>query len=418
MTFLLAVIKLIIVLGIVVTVHELGHFIFAKLFKMKVNEFGIGFGKAIFKKEYKGTIYSIRIIPLGGFVQIEGEDGDLKDENSFANKNPIKKVLVLVMGAIFNIILALVILMIINLNTNVFTNKIISFANDSIFVNSDIKAGDQITKIGNKKIHIYEDIENYRDYKTKDLEVEYKRNNMTYTTNIKNAVTTRGYVGIFFDTSKLNELGQVLSVVEIVEPGLPAGKSGIKSKDKIIKINDKEINTAEELIDITTNNPEKPLEFTLIRKDKELSMIVTPKKIDTINFNITEVGIQKSNIKSGYYMSAAVISQVFNSYVDLFKGKVNINQMSGIVGIGEVISRAETIKEFFEFLAIISLAIGFANLLPFPPLDGGKVLIVCLETISRKKVSEKVNNIISYIGFSLLIILTIYITIKDVLRII
>lgn len=418
MSFIIAVIKLIIVLGIVVTIHELGHFIFAKLFKMRVNEFGIGFGKAIFKKEYKGTVYSLRLIPLGGFVEIEGEDGNSEDENSFVSKHPIKKIIVLVMGATFNALLAIILLIIINLNTSVFTNKIISFSNDSIFVNSEIKSGDIITKIGNKKINIYADIENYKDYTSKDIELEYIRDGENYKTEIKDAVTKRGYVGVFFDTSKINELGQVLSIVELVEPGLPAEIAGIRAKDNIIKIDDNDVEVAEELIDITTESSNKELNFTLIRKDEEVNLKVTPKEIDIINFNITEVEVQDSSLKNAYYMSLATISQVFDSYVDLFKGKVKISQMSGIVGIGEVVSRAETVKEFFSFVAIISLAIGFANLLPFPPLDGGKVLIVCLETVSRKKVTEKINSIISYIGFSLLLILTIYITIKDILRII
>ena len=92
--------------------------------------------------------------------------------------------------------------------------------------------------------------------------------------------------------------------------------------------------------------------------------------------------------------------------------------MSVIVGIGEVVSKSQGWLSFLNLMAIISLAVGVANIMPFPPLDGGKVVIVLFETITRKKISEKVESIISYVGFGLLILLTIVITIKDIIRII
>ena len=112
------------------------------------------------------------------------------------------------------------------------------------------------------------------------------------------------------------------------------------------------------------------------------------------------------------------VSKIIGPYVDLFKGKVGINDMSGIVGIGEVVSKTSGIISFLNLMAIISLAVGVANIMPFPPLDGGKVVIVLFETITRKKISEKVEAIISYIGFGLLILLTIFVTYKDIIRII
>ena len=109
MTIILTIIKLLVVLGVVATIHEFGHFLFAKLFKMTVNEFSIGFGPKIVQKQWRETMYSLRWIPLGGYVAIEGEEGDSEDKNAFSNKAPWKRIVVLVAGVLFNAILATII---------------------------------------------------------------------------------------------------------------------------------------------------------------------------------------------------------------------------------------------------------------------------------------------------------------------
>ena len=127
---------------------------------------------------------------------------------------------------------------------------------------------------------------------------------------------------------------------------------------------------------------------------------------------------ETTTLKTAYYKSISTISQIVGSYVDLFKGKVEVTQLSGIVGIGEVVSKTEGFADFLSMLGMISLAVGIANILPFPPLDGGKIVLVLIEWITRRKVSLKVETILSYIGFALLIILTIFVTINDIIRII
>ena len=126
----------------------------------------------------------------------------------------------------------------------------------------------------------------------------------------------------------------------------------------------------------------------------------------------------KTNFKYAVCNMLSDVSNIIGSYIDLFKGKVGLNDMSGIVGIGEVVSKTSGIISFLNLMAMISLAVGVANIMPFPPLDGGKVVIVLFEAITRKKVSENVEAIISYIGFGLLILLTIFVTYKDIIRII
>lgn len=418
MSLIITIIKLIIVLGVVATIHEFGHFLSAKIFKMKVDEFAIGFGKPIFQKKYKDTMYSLRWIPLGGFCALDGEERESTNENSFAKKTPWKRIIVLLAGAIFNACLAAIIFLSINFSADTYTTKITSISDTSVLLKANIQKNDIITKIGNKRMHIYQDIILFNDTDNQNIQIEFLRDGKQKTTTIYDAISTKGYMGVYFDTNKTDENGDILTYIEMVEPGKPAAKSGIKSKDQIIAINEETTITSEDVISITSKNADKEMEVIVLRDGKQITIKVIPKIEKYIDFGITGVAIEKTTFKYSYFKSINTIKQIANSYIDLFKGKVKVEQLSGIVGIGEVISKAEGFLEFINMLGIISLAIGLANVLPFPPLDGGKIVLVLIEAITKKKVSYKLEAILSYIGFALLILLTIYVTINDIIRIV
>jgi len=418
MTIILTIIKLLIVLGIVATIHEFGHFLFAKLFKMTVNEFSIGFGPKIVQKKWKDTMYSLRWIPLGGYVAIEGEEGDSQDENAFSNKAPWKRIVVLVAGVLFNAILATVIFLSVNLVTPTYSTQIVNLDENSVAYEAGLRDGDRITKIDDKVTHIYQDVALYKETDNKDVTVEYIRDGKDYSIIVKDAVKEIGYMGVYFNTSKLDESGNVLTYVDMVEPGMPASTADIKSGDKIIKVAGTEVTYSEEIINIISSNPNKELEIIVLRGEEEVVLKVTPKAQLTFNLGTMGFVLEDTTLKTSYYKSIATISQIVGSYVDLFKGEVAVTQLSGIVGIGEVVSKTEGLVDFLSMLGMISLAVGIANILPFPPLDGGKVVLVLIEWITKKKVSVKVETILSYIGLALLLLLTIFVTINDIIRII
>lgn len=418
MTIVLTIIKLLIVLGIVATIHEFGHFLFAKLFKMTVNEFSIGFGPKIVQKEWRKTKYSLRWIPLGGYVAIEGEDAESNDENAFANKAPWKRIIVLVAGVLFNAILASTIFLGVNLTTATYGTKITAIDETSVAYESGLRVGDQITKIGDKVTHIYQDIALFNELDKNDVTVEYVRNGQLNTLTVKNAVKDIGYMGVYFDTQKLDKDGNVLTYIQMVEPGMPANEAKLKADDKILKVAGKEVNFSNDVVNIISENPNTEVEIVVLRGEEELTLKVTPKAKTTFNLGTIAFAEENTNLKYSYYKSISTISQIVGSYVDLFQGKVAVTQLSGIVGIGEVVSKTEGLADFLSMLAMISLAVGIANILPFPPLDGGKVVLVLIEWITKKKVSLKVETILSYIGLILLILLTIFVTINDIIRII
>lgn len=416
LSFLITVVKLLLIICAVATVHEFGHFFVSKLFKVQVNEFAIGFGPKIFQKKIGETMYSLRCIPLGGYCAIEGEDGNSESEHSFANISWYKKILILVAGVFMNAVLAIVIFLSIAFSYNTATTKITSFSENSVLEKAGVQIGDTINAINGKKTTILSDITNKDVSYGESVTVEYLHNGELKSITLDNTVNKIGNIGIAFKVDE--QTGSATNEINMVSGGGAAVKAGLKSGDKIIKIGEAQTNNAAEVISIIRNNAGKQLQITLDRKGEILTKEVTPTEKENFNLGIESTEVVSTNFKYAVCNMLSDVSNIIGSYVDLFKGKVGISDMSGIVGIGEVVSKTSGIISFLNLMAMISLAVGVANIMPFPPLDGGKVVIVLFETITRKKVSENVEAIISYIGFGLLILLTIFITYKDIIRII
>lgn len=413
--FILVVVKLLIILGIVATIHEFGHFLFSKMFKVGVNEFSIGFGPKIVQKKFGETMYSLRCIPLGGYCAIEGEEGTSDKENSLQNKNLIQKVLILLMGAGFNAILAAIIFFFISFTSQTYTTKIESISSDSILYQAGIQSGDTINSINGKKVRTLSEVLNFdvSDIKDGKIEIEYTRDNVLNKVTIENAVKKIGYLGITFNAS-----GDSSNVIDMVASGGKAFDAGLKAGDKIVSIASVPTNTSKEVVGEIIKYPNQEIEIVISRKGEEITKTVVPESKNSLSLGITSTIVEKTNLYYAFVNMGEKFKSIIGSYVDLFTGKVGIKDMSGIVGIGEIVSKSNGFLEFINLLGIISLAVGVANILPFLPLDGGKIVIVVIESIVRKKLSEKAEAIISYIGFGLLIALTIFVTYRDIIRII
>ena len=416
LTFLITIVKLLIIICVVATVHEFGHFIVSKLFKVQVNEFAIGFGPKIFQKKFGSTMYSLRCIPFGGYCAIEGEDGESKSEHSFAKISWYKKILILIAGVIMNAILAIVIFLSIAFSYKTSTTKITSFTPNSLLEQAGVQVGDTIVSINGNKTKILSDITNQDVKYGEKVKIEYIHDGDKKQIELDNTVTKVGNIGIAFKIDK--QTGETTNEIDMVSGGGTAVEAGIKSGDRILSINGTNTNNAEEVISIIRENANAELEVSIERKGETLTKKVVPQEKEIFSLGIASTEVVNTNLKYAICNMVSDVSKIIGSYVDLFKGKVGINDMSGIVGIGEVVSKTSGIISFLNLMAIISLAVGIANIMPFPPLDGGKIVIVLFEAITRKKVSEKVEAIISYIGFGLLILLTIFVTYKDIIRII
>jgi regulator of sigma E protease len=380
---------------------------------MKVDEFAIGFGKAIWSKEYKGTKFSLRCLPLGGYCAIDGEEGESDNEAAFCNKAWWKRIIVLVAGVTFNAILATIIFVSINLPGGTYTNVVTDIDETSIAYELGLRNGDKITKINNRNINIMQDISTFTDVSNDQITIKYERDGGEYTITTDELIKKVGYIGVYFNSDS----EEITSEIDMVEGGSAAQEAGLKSGDVIKSINGTETKLSTDVISIIQVNADKELELVYERDSKEHTVNIVPngKKVFAIgNFSTEKVD---TNIYYAFCKAGTSIKQIIGSYVDLFKGNVSVNQLSGIVGMGEVVSKTEGVLEFLNLMAIISMAVGVANILPFPPLDGGKIVLVLVEAITRKKVSYKIEAILSYLGLALLLGLTLYVTYNDIVRI-
>lgn len=335
-SFILSAIKIIFLLGFLIFIHELGHFTVAKLCKVRVNEFAIGFGPTIWKKQGKQTKYALRLIPLGGFVSMEGEEERSEESGSFSKASISKRIAIVAAGAVVNILFAIIVYFILMASTG------------------------------------------------------------TYITN------------------------EVSTIIE----GYPAQEIGIQAGDKIVQINDDKINNIYDLNESIQKNTDE-IKVKVERNGEILEYTAIPKQVTEQGYTNYYLGVNLKPAEDTFVnrcINAGILTKDFMfSIVDnlkqLFTGKVGVDQMMGPVGISEVVSKTNGIKEFIYMLALISMSLGVTNLLPIPALDGGKILILIIEAIRRKPLNEQTEINIQLLGFSILIALSLYVTYNDVIRI-
>ena len=413
-TFILSAIKIIILLGFLIFIHELGHFTVAKLCKVKVNEFAIGFGPTIWKKQGKETKYALRLFPLGGFVSMEGEEERSEDSRSFSKASIPKRIAIVVAGATVNIIFAVVIYFIISATSGTYiSNEINSTINGYAAQSIDLKNGDKIVQIDNKKINNKADLDKIlKKSKGEDLNIKIERENNTLDFTIKPTEVKTKVTGIYLDEN---------CKIAAVEKGSSSEKQGIKSNDKLIKINNKEINgDRNKALELIGEKGVNTMLVTVERKGKEINIELTPDYVSSyyLGVNLKQVPDTFINRCIGARIQTKeFVFSIVDNLKKLFTGNVGIDQMMGPVGISEVVAKTNGFQEFISMMALISLSLGVTNLLPIPALDGGKILILIIEAIRRKPMKQETEINIQLLGFSILIALSLYVTYNDILRI-
>lgn len=321
-----------------VTIHEFGHFIMAKWAGIKVNEFAVGMGPAILKKQKGETLYSIRIFPLGGYCAMEGEDEDSADERSFDNAKAYKRLVVILAGAFMNMLLAVLAFLIVNMQSG------------------------------------------------------------------------------FTDLS-----------IDKIEANSPAYIAGIQENDEIISYNGKKPLLFLELRNMIINSKNNSDTITLKRDGKIINLEIKPElatiedKGKTIQYK--KIGIMpkvRYDFFGAFKESINTCRYAFRSMFDFlgraFKGNVKKNEVSGPVVIIKTIASAAKVgfSSVMFLLGLISINLAFFNLLPFPALDGGKAVFILFEMITGIKPNKKVEYIVNIVGFSLLILLFLFVTYNDI----
>lgn len=413
-SFLLTVLKIVFLLGFLVLIHEGGHFLIAKLCKVKVNEFAIGFGPTIWKKQGKETKYALRAIPLGGFVSMEGEEERSEEEGSFSKASIPKRIAIVIAGGTVNIIFGLLAYFILGACTgNYISNKVESIQREQ----TAIQVNDEIIAINDKKIRLYSDIqEELTKGEGNPVKLDIIRNGeemeiteTPLTQEVKN-------IGISFEgtTEELN------SEIAIIFPDSPAERAGLQAKDTILQVNGEEVKDNPVRIVELIRETEGKAQMQIQRGEEIVDIEIEPEILYNYTLGIT-MQVAENNFGNNLYYAFWDTADFSVSIIDnlklLFTGNVSMDQLMGPVGISETVAQTASITEYVYIIALISLSLGVTNLLPFPPLDGGKIVFLIIEGIRRKPLKESVEMGIQAAGFLILILLSLYVAYNDVLRI-
>lgn len=413
-SFLIAAIKIIILLGFLILIHEAGHFTVAKLCKVKVNEFAIGFGPVIWKKQGKETKYALRLIPLGGFVSMEGEDERSEDDRSFSKASIPKRMAIVVAGATVNIIFAVIVYFALIATSGTYTsNKVASTIDGYAAGQIGLQSGDEIIEINGEKVKSQKDINKIVSKSNgEEINIKIERNGEIIEYNTKPTEVPVKSTGIYLDDN---------AKIVTVEKGSCSERIGIQANDRLIKVNDVEINgDPNKAVEAINEKGLNTMVLTVERDNQQIEIELTPDYYSTyyLGVNLSQAPDTFWNrCINGGMQTAEFLGSIVDSIKQLFTGQVGVDQMMGPVGISEVIAKTDGIREFFQMMALISLSLGITNLLPIPALDGGKLLILIIEAIRRKPLKQETEINIQLLGFSILIALSLYVSYNDILRI-
>ncbi len=370
----------VIVFALMIFVHELGHFAAAKSFGIRVNEFALGMGPAVFKKKGKETLYSLRILPVGGFCKMEGEDAHSDDAAAFGNAARWKRFIVLVAGAVLNIVLGFAIFIVIKGGGSAVTQPVIDqFTPGTHMVDSVFAPGDKIIKLNDTDIHIFEDVSFFME----------RASDAPVTVTVK-----RG--------------GERITSV------LLPSKCELKYTYYADRVE------AETVIEGKSQGMESvPIDKPELYKDRIGQSGVQTSYV--LGFSATRAAPTfVSTVHDAFFRTIFDIKRVYVSLYELVTGRVPASQISGPIGIISMIGTASKINwiMLFELVALLTVNLGVMNLLPLPALDGGQILFVLAESIARKDIAAERKGLINLIGFGILFALIIFATCNDILRLI
>ena len=345
------IILIILVFGIVVFFHEFGHFIVAKANHIAVTEFSIGMGPAIFSVKKKETKYSLRILPIGGYCMMVGENEESDDENAFSNKPVWARILVIAAGPFFNFILALIFSVILINFCGYDDTKLSVVREDGAAYEAGIEPGDSIVEIGGKKVHFFREIQIYMmvNDSSKPVDMVIKKADGTtkkVTVNPKKAEDGKYYLGIARDRYNVAAKG----VVGTVKYAFYETKYWF---------------------DATISS---------------LRMIFT------------------GGVKSKDIMGPVGVGGAFNDIIEEVKKESTSFKETAI----------NIILNMINWCILLSVNLGIMNLLPIPALDGGRLLFLFIEAIRRKKIPQEKEAIVNMIGFALLMLLMVLVFFNDI----
>ena len=382
MCILVTAIVTILIFLVLISLHEFGHFIAAKLSGVGVLEFSIGMGPAIFKKQKGETLYSLRILPIGGYCKLEGEDEDNGSEKAFVKQKLWKRFIVISAGAILNVILGFVIFTVfVAMSGTITTTEVDTIEERANIAQSGIMPGDKIVAINGHKIHFYNDIAYYlENISDKIVDVTVKRN------------------GQKLDYSFAPSLQKSEIIYDENGASITTVINGIENQS-YVAYNDKE--------------KEQYAEYAGKKQESERYILGFGAKRERAGFLNT--------VKEAYAYTGFVVRLVYNALGDLFAGKTGIEDFSGPVGVAAAVDTAVhakgySVQSVLSLAAMLTINLGVFNLLPIPALDGGRLLFLLIELVTRHPVPPEKEGMVHTIGMVLLLIFAAVVLFNDVMK--
>lgn len=417
---MLSAIVAIIGFGLLIIIHEGGHFLTAKLFGIYIEKFSIGFGPVLFSFKWKETEFRISLIPLGGYVKMKGEnpDEDIRDNDAFSSKAWWQKALIAFAGPFFNLLLAFVIIyFLLIVGQPVESMKpIVGKVDKSI---TDIRKGDRIILVNDHKVRSWDDVIKYTKEKGEN-QYFIKRNGREVL--LSDQLTKNDWMSKILPKSG--------TIVGDVSPGMPAYLAGIKEGDKILKVNGVNVNNWYQLRDLIVNSKSDTVELVIQRKDEKLTKkiplqenILNGTRIIGITQYMPVKYIEKYNpIKSLYYALDSTIGYTVLNYVALYKIIIHPTKIKENIG-GPVMLYAVSkstakkgLRDLLMLLASISILLMVMNLLPIPILDGGNIFFFVLEGIMKKPLSVNIQVAFQKVGLTILLLLMFFAFTNDIFK--
>ncbi|EFU14334.1 RIP metalloprotease RseP [Enterococcus faecalis] len=416
------IITFIIVFGILVLVHEFGHFYFAKRAGILVREFAIGMGPKIFAHRGKdGTTYTIRLLPIGGYVRMAGMGEDMTE---ITPGMPLSVEL----NAVGNVVK-------INTSKKVqlphsISMEVVDFdLEKELFIKGYVNGNEEeetVYKVDHDATIIESDGTEVR-IAPLDVQFQSAKLSQRILTNFAGPMNNfiLGFIlftlAVFLQGGvtdlNTNQIGQVI-------PNGPAAEAGLKENDKVLSINNQKIKKYEDFTTIVQKNPEKPLTFVIERNGKEEQLTVTPEKQKVEKQTIGKVGVYPymktdlpSKLMGGIQDTLNSTTQIFKALGSLFTG-FSLNKLGGPVMMFKLSEEASNagVSTVVFLMAMLSMNLGIINLLPIPALDGGKIVLNIIEGVRGKPISPEKEGIITLIGFGFVMVLMVLVTWNDIQR--
>ena len=435
--FLISVVAMAAVLGIMILIHEWGHYAAAKFFKVRVEVFSIGFGKRLLGFRRGETDYRISAIPLGGYVKMSGEnpmDDRTEDPGEFLNHPRWQRFIIAIAGPFMNIALAVGLLTFVYMVHYEYPAVLDEPAvvgwitEDTPAAKAGIVPGDQIVEINGIRNPTWEQVDPIEALSpNQPLHFTFKRGDQTFEKTISPEAYGQNEVGFAGWSAK-----QPGMPITELESDMPAAKAGVKVGDEIIALDGQPVPVLEAMVDMLRKTKDKPVVLTVLRNGQKLDFTIQPELAEvarsgekryrigvmSLPMKVTTLppvaAFQKS-IETNKKASLLILELVRK----MVQGKISPKSVEGPIRIGQAAGQAASEKGWMpllELTAAISLNLGIFNLLPIPILDGGVIVMLLIESLLRRDISLRIKERIYQAAFVFLVVFAVMVLYNDLLK--